>query len=82
VSNQTLPGRKSPRYGHLGLWVLSLGPNSPIPGDRLCRYLMLDGDGDGIDGLATYGDGDEPEDLPAGTGYMPDVPNETAVTGS
>jgi hypothetical protein len=43
---------------------------------------MLDGDGDGIDGLATYGDGDEPEDLPAGTGYMPDVPNETAVTGS
>lgn len=25
----------SPRYGHLGVWNLSLGPNSPIPGTRL-----------------------------------------------
>jgi len=41
VSNQTLPGRKSPRYGHLGLWALSLGPNSPIPGDRL-QLAILD----------------------------------------
>lgn len=35
--NRTLPqhGRKSPRFGHLGLWIFSLGPNSPVPGARL-----------------------------------------------
>lgn len=34
---RTLPtrGRKSPRLGHLGVWNLSLGPNSPVPGTRL-----------------------------------------------
>lgn len=34
---RTLPlrGRKSPRFGHLGVWNLSLGPNSPVPGERL-----------------------------------------------
>ena len=41
--NRTLPtqGRKSPRYGHLGMWNYSLGPNSPIPGPRLI-VLILD----------------------------------------
>lgn len=28
-------GRQSPRFGHLGVWNLSLGPNSPVPGERL-----------------------------------------------
>ena len=28
-------GTKSTRYPHLGVWVFSLGPNSPVPGDRL-----------------------------------------------
>jgi len=28
-------GRPSPRFGHLGVWNLSLGPSSPIPGERL-----------------------------------------------
>jgi hypothetical protein len=28
-------GRPSPRFGHLGVWNLSLGPNSPVPGERL-----------------------------------------------
>lgn len=34
-------GAKSPRYGHLGMWNLSLGPNSPIPGQRL-EVAILD----------------------------------------
>lgn len=40
---RTLPdrGRPSPRYGHLGMWNYSLGPNSPIPGQRL-QVLILD----------------------------------------
>jgi hypothetical protein len=40
---RTLPdrGRKSPRYGHLGMWNFSLGPNSPVPGPRLI-VLILD----------------------------------------
>jgi hypothetical protein len=40
---KTLPnrGRPSPRYGHLGMWNYSLGPNSPIPGQRL-QVLILD----------------------------------------
>lgn len=40
---RTLPtrGRKSPRYGHLGMWNLSLGPASPIPGERL-EVAILD----------------------------------------
>ena len=40
---RTLPdrGRKSPRYGHLGMWNYSLGPNSPVPGPRLI-VLILD----------------------------------------
>ena len=28
-------GAVSPRYGHLGMWTLSLGPASPVPGERL-----------------------------------------------
>jgi hypothetical protein len=42
----TLPdrGRASPRYGHLGMWNYSLGPNSPIPGQRL-QVGILDQDG-------------------------------------
>jgi hypothetical protein len=35
-------GRKSPRYGHLGLWVLSLGPSSPVPGERLELAIIDD----------------------------------------
>ena len=40
---RTLPdrGRPSPRYGHLGMWNYSLGPSSPIPGQRL-QVLILD----------------------------------------
>ncbi len=34
-------GRPSPRFGHLGMWNLSLGPNSPIPGERL-EVAILD----------------------------------------
>jgi hypothetical protein len=37
-------GRKSPRYGHLGMWNYSLGPNSPVPGPRLV-VLILDQQG-------------------------------------
>lgn len=39
---RTLPdrGRPSPRYGHLGMWNFSLGPNSPIPGQRLQVYIL------------------------------------------
>lgn len=41
--NNNLPkrGRKSPKYSHLGMWNLSLGPNSPIPGNRL-EVCILD----------------------------------------
>ena len=28
-------GRRSPKYGHLGMWNLGLGPNSVIPSQRL-----------------------------------------------
>jgi hypothetical protein len=43
---RTLPtqGRKSPRYGHLGMWNYCLGPNSPVPGPRLI-VLILDQEG-------------------------------------
>ena len=46
MKTRTLPtqGRKSPRYGHLGLWNQSLGPNSPVPGERLI-LLILDEEG-------------------------------------
>jgi hypothetical protein len=39
---RTLPdhGRKSPRYGHLGMWNYSLGPNSPVPGPRLIVMII------------------------------------------
>ena len=33
-------GRKSPRYGHLGMWNYSLGPNSPVPGPRLIIMII------------------------------------------
>jgi hypothetical protein len=38
-------GRPSPRYGHLGLWVLSLGPSGNPRGDRL-QLALLDEAGD------------------------------------
>ncbi len=38
-------GKVSPRYGNLGMWNLSLGPNSPIPGQRL-EVAILDHNGD------------------------------------
>lgn len=43
MSARVLPtrGRKSPRYGHRGVWNLSLGPNSPVPGERL-EIAILD----------------------------------------
>ena len=36
-TTRTLPtqGRKSPRFGHLGVWNLCLGPQSVLPGPRL-----------------------------------------------
>ena len=37
-------GRKSPRFGHLGMWNFCLGPDSPLPGDRL-RVGILDQNG-------------------------------------
>lgn len=39
---RTLPehGRKSPRFGHLGIWNYSLGPNSPVPGPRLIIMIV------------------------------------------
>jgi hypothetical protein len=44
--NRTLPdrGKVSPRFGHLGMWNLSLGPNSPIPGERL-EVVIIDEEG-------------------------------------
>ena len=46
MSDRKLPneGRKSPRFGHMGMWNFCLGPASPIPGDRL-RIGILDNDG-------------------------------------
>jgi hypothetical protein len=46
TTNRRLPtqGRKSPRYGHLGMWNCCLGPNSPIPGPRLI-VMILDQEG-------------------------------------
>ena len=38
-------GNPSPRYGHLGMWNYCLGPNSPIPGERLI-VLILDQQGE------------------------------------
>jgi len=38
-------GTKSTRYPHLGVWVFSLGPNSPVPGDRL-RLAIINQRGD------------------------------------
>src|SRR5262245_46100011 len=42
MASRKLPttGRPSPRYGHLGLWVLSLGPNGNPRGDRLQLALL------------------------------------------
>lgn len=42
MNTRILPkeGCKSPRYGHLGLWTCSLGPNSPVPGDRLLLCIL------------------------------------------
>lgn len=44
--NRTRPNRGSvsPRFGHLGMWNLSLGPNSPIPGERL-EVAIIDEEG-------------------------------------
>ena len=41
-SERKLPaqGRPSPRFGHLGVWNYSLGPNSPVPGERLQVYIV------------------------------------------
>lgn len=46
TTRRTLPtqGRKSPRFGHLGMWNYCLGPNSPVPGQRLI-VLILDQEG-------------------------------------
>lgn len=35
-----LKGRKSPRFGHLGMWSISLGPGSSIPGPRLIICIL------------------------------------------
>ena len=47
MTTRKLPttGRPSPRYGHLGLWVFSLGPNGNQRGDRL-QLGILDASGD------------------------------------
>ena len=44
LSRPKLPdsGRPSPRYGHLGMWNYCLGPNSPLPGERLIVLLLDD----------------------------------------
>jgi len=49
MNPRTLPteGRKSPRFGHLGMWNLSLGPDSPFPGERL-RIVLLNQDGKAV----------------------------------
>jgi len=46
MSKRKLPteGRKSLRYGHLGMWNFCLGPDSPIPGKRL-RVGIIDSEG-------------------------------------
>lgn len=46
MGQRTLPtqGRKSPRHGDMGLWVFSLGPASPVPGERL-QLGIIDADG-------------------------------------
>ena len=33
-------GRPSPRYRHLGVWNFCLGPQSPIPGDRMQIFII------------------------------------------
>lgn len=35
-----LQGRPSPRFWHLGVWNYSLGPNSPVPGERLQIFIL------------------------------------------
>jgi hypothetical protein len=42
MNERNLPehGRKSPKFGHLGVWTFSLGPNSPIPGERLMLGII------------------------------------------
>jgi hypothetical protein len=42
VKTRVLPdrGNKSPRFGHMGVWNYCLGPNSPIPGERLQIYIL------------------------------------------
>jgi len=42
MSERKMPetGKKSPRFGHLGVWTFSLGPNSPIPGERLMLGII------------------------------------------
>ena len=42
MNTRTLPtqGCKSPRYGHLGLWTRSLGPNSSVPGERSILFIL------------------------------------------
>lgn len=41
-SRRVLPttGMASPRNGHLGVWVLGLGPNSPVPSTRLQLAIL------------------------------------------
>lgn len=33
-------GRKSPGFGNLGVWNYCLGPDSPIPGERLQVFII------------------------------------------
>ena len=49
MNGRKLPaeGRRSPRFGHLGMWNFCLGPDSPIPGERL-RVGILDGTGNAV----------------------------------
>lgn len=41
-SQRKLPdqGRPSPRFRHLGVWNYCLGPQSPIPGQRLQVFIL------------------------------------------
>lgn len=47
ITDRKLPtqGRPSIKFGKLGVWNFCLGPNSPIPGERL-QIFILDGQGD------------------------------------
>ena len=46
ISERILPtrGRKSPKFGRLGMWNLCLGPDSPLPGQRL-EVAIIDEEG-------------------------------------